>query len=105
MSSNIREVKEGLILQGIDEAWRYSFDTSPIAGTASGTPTAVAWDEKDNVNVSATVLSGTCSLSSTTITTSIVQSLRLARTYKIVVTWSVGASQTRSRYFRVQGEL
>jgi len=105
MTVNVREVKEGLISQGIDEAWRYTIDTAPVSGTATGTPTLVAWDEKDWSVVTSTITTGSLSLSGTTITTSIVQNLRLNATYRIRVTWSVGSGQTRSRFFRVRGEL
>jgi len=104
MSNNIREVKEGLISQGITEAWKYSFDTSPVSGTATGTPTLVVWDEKDWSDVTATVVSGACSLATTTITTGVISGLRLDRTYRCVVRWDVGGSQYRSRYFRLIGE-
>lgn len=103
--SNIREVKEGLIEQGITEAWAYSFDTAPVSGTATGTPTLIVYDEKDGSDVTSTVVSGACSLASTTITTGIISALRVNRTYKCVVRWSVGSSQFRSRFFRLRGEL
>lgn len=105
MSNNTREVKEGLISQGTTEAWKYSFDTAPVSGTAAGTPTLTVYDEKDGSDVTATVVSGTCTLIGTTITTGIISALRLARTYKCVVRWDVGGGQFRSRYFRIIGEL
>ena len=103
--SNIREVKDGLTEQGTDEAWRYTIDTLPVNGTATGTPTLAVWDEKDWSVVTSTVVSGSCSLSGTIITTGIIQALRKDHIYFCRVTWSVGGSQTRSRYFRLIGKL
>lgn len=105
MSNNIREVKEGLISQGTTEAWKYSFDTAPVSGTATGTPTLVVYDEKDWSDVTATVASGACTLVGTTITTGVISALRKDRTYRCVVRWDVGSSQYRARYFRLIGEL
>ena len=105
MSNNIREVREGLISQGTTEAWKYSFDTSPVSGTATGTPTLVVYDEKDWSDATSTVVSGSCTLVSTTITTGTISALRNGRTYRCVVRWDVSGGQYRSRYFRLIGEL
>lgn len=103
--SSLREVLEGLVFQGVDEAWRYQIDTSPVSGTATGVPTMTVWDEADGSDVTASVVTDACSLNGTTITTAILYNLRRDHTYKCRITWSVGSGQTRSRYFRVRGEL
>lgn len=102
---NSREVKEGLIIQGADEAWRYSLDTSPVNGTATGTPTLTVYDENGYQNVTSTVVSGACTLVGTTITTGIIRYLLPDHTYKCIVQWSVSGGLVRSRYFRLRGEL
>jgi dihydrodipicolinate synthase/N-acetylneuraminate lyase len=100
---NNREVLEGLIEQGISEAWRYTIDTTPVAGTATGTPTLTVYDEKDQRDVTSDLVTGSCTLSAGVITTGIISALQLNRTYQCLVRWDVGASQFRSRYFRLRG--
>ena len=104
MTANTREVKEGLIVQGVDEAWRYTLDTAPVSGTATGTPTLAVSDENGWSDVTSAVVSGVCTLNGTMITTGIIQTLHVDVTYRCLLTWSVGGSQTRSRYFRLRGE-
>jgi len=102
--TSIREVQGGLIHQGADEAWRYAIDTAPYSGVATGTPTLVVYDEKDLSVVTATVVSGACSLAGTIVTTGIIQLLAIDHTYFCLVNWSVGGSQSRSCFFRIRGE-
>jgi hypothetical protein len=93
-----------MIAQGVDEAWRYTLDTTPVSGTATGTPTLTVYDESNWSDVTGTVVSGTCSLFGATITTGIISLLRRDATYFCLLNWSVGSSQTRSRFFRLRGE-
>lgn len=102
--SSIREVTEGLQVQGIDETWAYTLDTAPVSGTATGTPTLTVWDEKDWSDVTATVTSGSCSLNGTVITTAKLANLRLNQIVRVRVAWTISGGQTRSCYFRLQGE-
>jgi hypothetical protein len=97
-----REVIEGLQVQGATVVRVYTIDVSNVAGTPSGTPTLTVYDEKDGENVTATVASGSCSLSGSIITTPTISSLRPDRTYYCVVLWSIGGGKFEDVFFRVR---
>lgn len=100
----IREVKEGLQYQGAGEQIAYKLTSTPWA--SSPTVTGVkAYDITDNIrtDVSATVLSGSSGVVGDVITTPIVKSLTVDRTYWIEITFTSGGL-TFVPYFIVRGE-
>lgn len=99
---SIREVKEGLQIQGLSAQRRYTITIPTTWGTPSGTPTVTAYDESDWSAVS-NVLSGSASVASQVITTPLVQNMRQDKTYRVVVVFSI-AGGVEDVYFRVRGE-
>jgi len=103
-ASNLREVKEGLQPQGIDEMVRYSIDTLPYGAGAVAPLSLTVFDEKDWTDKTANVTTGSTTIAGSVITTAILQNLRLHVTYHCRLGWSLGSGQSRSAYFRVRGE-
>ena len=98
-----REVKEGLQYQGPDEELAYTITSTPWESTPTS-PTAKAYDEDNSdADVTVTVLSGSASASGDVITTPIVKSLTLGRTYRIEVKFTVGTNVWEP-WFRIKAK-
>lgn len=93
------EVAEGLLEQTSDEKVAYKITTTNLISNPTS-PTVVAYDVATNEDVTADVGALTASASGDDITTSLVQSLKVGRTYRIEVKFSVG-SIVREGYIRI----
>ena len=100
-----REVIQGLKPQGSNVSRTYAIDVSNVAGTPTGTPTLVVYDEKTGTDVTATVVTGGSTISVSTITTGRIGSLTPNHTYYCLVYWSIGSSKVEDGYFRIRCEL
>ena len=105
--TSIREVREGLIGQGISEEIAYAIALAPwlqVSETPSN-PTLTAFDERDWSDVTSKIASGAPVIASGVLTTQLVKSLRLDATYRVVCTFDIsGGAGKRSFFFRVRGE-
>ena len=97
-----REVKEGAQLQGADERIYYSITTSPWGSS----PTSVsvrAYDEtSSNLDVTATVLSETASVSGDIIILPLLSNLTHLHTYRIEVLFSTAEGNVLEAYVHVR---
>jgi len=103
MTAISREVREGVQFQGEDEQVVYTITTTPW-GTA---PSAVAVVVKDETaafaDVTASVTSGSASVSGDVITTPKIQGLSAGRTYRVEVKFTSGANVMEC-YFKLRAE-
>ena len=87
----IREVKEGIQPQGVDEKIAYKITTTPWASS----PTSIvvkAYDitvDGTRTDVTATVLSGSASVTGDVITLPLLQALTYGKTYRVEVQFTV----------------
>lgn len=95
-----REVLEGLQGQGKDESIVYTMEVSP---SPVATPTVAVFDEKTDLEVTETVMSGAPTYSSGIITLPALANLVEGRTYRVEVLYTNGTS-TFEPYFRVACE-
>jgi hypothetical protein len=93
-----RQFKESPILQGVDEKIAYQLTTTPW-GSSPGSVTVVLKDA-ESVDVSATCLSGSASVSGNVITTPLVQSLVAGQAYRLEIKFTCG-----SNVFEAWGEI
>ena len=101
MNSKSREVVESPLTQGTDEQVVYTLDTTNWGGS----PTSVSVVAKDgNGNdVTATVLSGSASVASDTITLPTLQNLIANAVYRIEILHTIGGSVFEA-FLIVRGE-
>jgi hypothetical protein len=85
--TNIREFKDSPVSQGPDEKIAYRIDTSKWPGSGNPTNPVVKLFDNANIDVSATYLLGSPSISTTFITTPLVQNLVEGKTYRLEVKW------------------
>lgn len=99
-----REVKEGKLIQGADEKIAYQLTTTPWGST----PTSIivkAWDITDGgrTDVTATVLSGTASVTGDVITCPVLQLLTAGNWYRLEIQFVAGGD-TWEAYAIIQAE-
>ncbi|HRF71748.1 MAG TPA: hypothetical protein PL117_03170 [Accumulibacter sp.] len=106
MTTSPREVREGLVLQGISEEVPYGIELGLWLedGQTASSPAVVAYDERDWSEATAKILTGTAAIVGSLLTTPIVRDLRLDTTYRVVCTFDVSGAGKRSCFFRVRGE-
>ena len=106
MTTSVREVKEGLIGQGISEEVSYGITLTPWLSGAeeASSPSVVAYDERDWSDATTKILTGAAAIAANVLTTQTVKSLRLDATYRVVCTFDVSGAGKRSCFFRVRGE-
>ena len=95
-----REVIQSPLYQGVDEQIYYSITTTPWGSTPTSIA-VVAYDEADESNVSATVLSGSASATGDVITLPIVKALTVLHNYRIEVKFTTSAVNIVEAYFRL----
>lgn len=100
---SIREVVEGLQIQGEDETIVYSLSTTNVGGSPSSVSVVVK-KESDNSNVTATVMpSGSHSVASDVITLKPLTALTVGEVYRVEVAFT-SAGNNLEHYFRVKCE-
>lgn len=106
MTTSVREVREGLQVQGITEEIPYGITLTPWLSGAevASSPAVTAYDERDGSDVSTKILSGSAAIVDNVLTTPLVKSLRLDATYQVVCTFDVSGVGKRACFFRVRGE-
>jgi len=101
MSANTLEVTEGVQYQTSDDILTYTITTTNTASSPSSA-TAKAYDESVDKDVTSTVFpTNSPSVSGDVITLSPLRALTTDHSYRIEVTFVVGAD-TYKRYFRVK---
>lgn len=101
----IREVKEGIQRQGVDEKIAYKITTTPWAAS----PTSVVVKAYDitvdgvRTDATSTVLSGSASVNGDVITLPLLQALTYGKTYRVEVQFTV-AGNLFETYFIVKAE-
>lgn len=103
-TTNVREVTEGLQIQGIDEVVVYTIDVTNVGDTPSS-PSLVVKDENDSFADVTSVVApdGSASASLNIITLPKVKSLTMGRTYRCEVLFTLGGN-TLEHYFRILAE-
>ena len=91
MSVYDRQTKERDIVQGADEEIVYTLTTTPWGSTPIG-ETVKAYDTSDNSDVTATVFSGSTSVSGDVITLPILKSLTAGEIYRIEIQFTAGGN-------------
>jgi len=95
MTTEIREIKQGLQEQGADEQIEYTLTTTPW-GTSPTSTSATIWSHDPTTdvytNVTATNMSGSTSVSGDVITLPIVKSLVAGTLYRVEVQFTSGNS-------------
>ena len=91
MSDYDRQTKERDIVQGIEEEVVYTLTTTPWGSTPIGV-SVKAYDMSDYSDVSATVLSGSPSVSGDVITLPILESLTAGGMYRIEIQFTAGGN-------------
>lgn len=92
MPSSVRRVQQHPDPQGINEARRYTVDTTPWGGSPAS-PVITVLDVTDSpagTDVTATVCSGGASVAGNVITTPTIGSLTLNHIYHVFIRWSSG---------------
>ena len=90
--------------QMVGESKSYSIDLVNVTATPTAAA-AFAYDvtgERKGVIVTSTILSGSASIASTTLTTPLVQSLTLGHTYEIHIKFTTDGTQVEKRYFVIE---
>jgi len=89
---SILEIQEGRLYQGTAERIAYAIDTSNVA-TSPSSPSATAYDEQDETDVTTTVFpTGSPSASGNVITLTLLRELTIGHTYRIEVSFNSGAN-------------
>ena len=102
-AKSIREVLDGIQIQGVSESVLYSVDTLPWGGTPT-LPVHDVFDEEDpGTSLKSTLMSGTPTVSSNDILLPALQSLTAGVIYRVLVQFS-SAGNTLEGYFRVEAE-
>lgn len=103
--ATMREVKEGLIYQGVDEEIVYTITTTPV-GSGPINEDMTVWDMsvEPRVDVTAGTTSGAMAVVGDVITLKSLESLTAGKLYRVEVEFETGGSKFE-RYFRVKAEL
>jgi len=101
MGAEILEVTEGVRYQLTGTTKIYTITTTNVISNPTS-PTATAYDESVNADVTSTIMpSGSNSVTGDVITLKPVTALTADHSYRVVVRWVVG-SQTFGNYFRIK---
>lgn len=98
-----REVIEGPVPQGEDERIAWTVDIADFGNTP--TNIAVVAKDEDGADVTATVMTGSASATTTTITLPVLHSLTAGVQYRIEVKFDVARGDTLEGYFVVIAEV
>lgn len=101
MGTSIREVIEGVQVQGVDEQIAYQLTTTPWG--ASPTSVAVVVKTADGADVTATVTSGAASVVGDVITLPVIKSLTAGLVYRVEVKFTVSGNVLEC-FFRIAAE-
>ena len=98
--ARVREVKEGPQEQGEDEAIRWGLDTTGYASSPTVISVVVKdWSVAAHTDVTATVYSGTASVSGNIITLGTIASLTENTKYRVEVQFTAGQGEPFEPYF------
>lgn len=106
MTTSVREVREGLQLQGVSEEIPYGIALAQwlASGETASNPSVVAYDERDWSDATSKILEGTALIADSVLTTPTVKNIRLDATYRVVCSFEISGAGKRSCFFRVRGE-
>jgi len=100
---SIREVAEGVQVQGVDEAVTYSITTTNWASSPSGASVTVT-DVDAGTDVTADVASGSISIAGDIITLPEISGLTADTLYRVDVQFSAGEFAPGECYFYIRAE-
>lgn len=105
MPSSTRRVQQHPDPQGVNEARRYTVDTTPWGGSPASPVVTVLNVTASPVgtDVTATVCSGAASVQANVITTPLISSLTLNHVYHAFVRWTA-SGETLEAWFEIRAE-